>query len=293
MAVQCVWASIDERGMATGGVAGDQSGTEVRKGNWYQFGQNVVMRCTNSTMAAKIAEAAIKTAANNNIGYDQSQRTSFYSAAGRVGWDPSKIEQKCETDCSAAVAVYCRYAGIPLSKDVYSGNLRAALSRTGLFNAYTGTGWTNTDANLQKGDIIIAPGKHVIVAVADAPSAKPAQKPSSSTKKSIDEIAKEVINGKWGNGATRKSKLEAAGYNYQTVQNRVNEILKGSGGGTSYTTKKVIAKAGLNVRKGPGTNYAKIRALPYGTTVKCYASKNGWWKISSTADEWVYGAYVK
>ena len=45
-------------------------------------------------------------------------------------------------------------------------------------------------------------------------------------KKSIAEVAKEVINGKWGNGADRKARLTAAGYNYNEVQAKVNEILK-------------------------------------------------------------------
>ena len=44
--------------------------------------------------------------------------------------------------------------------------------------------------------------------------------------KSIDEIAKEVIQGKWGNGATRATKLTQAGYDPKAVQNRVNQILK-------------------------------------------------------------------
>jgi hypothetical protein len=47
----------------------------------------------------------------------------------------------------------------------------------------------------------------------------------SSGKKSVDAIAKEVIQGKWGNGADRKNRLTKAGYNYNTVQKRVNEIL--------------------------------------------------------------------
>ena len=46
------------------------------------------------------------------------------------------------------------------------------------------------------------------------------------SKKSVDEIAREVIAGKWGNGATRKQKLTAAGYDYSAVQKRVNELLK-------------------------------------------------------------------
>ncbi len=49
-------------------------------------------------------------------------------------------------------------------------------------------------------------------------------KPNTS---SIDAIAKEVIAGKWGNGATRKQMLRAAGYNPAIIQARVNEMLKG------------------------------------------------------------------
>lgn len=44
--------------------------------------------------------------------------------------------------------------------------------------------------------------------------------------KSIDEVAREVLQGKWGNGADRKQRLTAAGYDYAAVQKRVNELLK-------------------------------------------------------------------
>lgn len=49
---------------------------------------------------------------------------------------------------------------------------------------------------------------------------------SSTPSKSIDEVAREVIRGSWGNGSSRKSRLEAAGYNYKEVQARVNALLK-------------------------------------------------------------------
>ncbi|HCU2976128.1 glucosaminidase domain-containing protein [Clostridioides difficile] len=45
-------------------------------------------------------------------------------------------------------------------------------------------------------------------------------------KKSIDELAKEVIRGDWGNGTERKEKLTAAGHDYAAIQKRVNEMLK-------------------------------------------------------------------
>ena len=43
--------------------------------------------------------------------------------------------------------------------------------------------------------------------------------------KSITEIAKEVIRGKWGNGRDRKNRLTQAGYNYNKVQSEVNRLL--------------------------------------------------------------------
>ena len=65
-------------------------------------------------------------------------------------------------------------------------------------------------------------------------SSKPAKptKPTKPTKpskgkKSLDVIAKEVIDGKWGNGAVRKARLKRAGYNYKEVQKRVNKRLNG------------------------------------------------------------------
>lgn len=48
---------------------------------------------------------------------------------------------------------------------------------------------------------------------------------STKPKKSVETIAKEVIEGKWGNGTDRKKKLEAAGYNYTEVQNKVNQLM--------------------------------------------------------------------
>lgn len=48
---------------------------------------------------------------------------------------------------------------------------------------------------------------------------------TTTSKKSIDTIAREVIRGDWGNGAEREKKLKAAGYDYVAVQKRVNELL--------------------------------------------------------------------
>ena len=48
----------------------------------------------------------------------------------------------------------------------------------------------------------------------------------TTAKKSVDAIAREVIQGKWGKGADRKNRLTNAGYDYNAVQKRVNELMK-------------------------------------------------------------------
>ena len=44
-------------------------------------------------------------------------------------------------------------------------------------------------------------------------------------RKTIDQLAREVIQGKWGNGEERKKRLTNAGYDYYGVQRRVNQLI--------------------------------------------------------------------
>ena len=52
------------------------------------------------------------------------------------------------------------------------------------------------------------------------------QESQSNDTKTMDAVAYEVIQGDWGNGEERKERLEAAGYDYDAVQQRVNELLE-------------------------------------------------------------------
>ena len=133
-------------------------------------------------------------------------------------------------------------------------------------------------------------------------------KPSTSGKKTVSEIADEVIAGKWGNGNDRKAKLEAAGYDYDAIQAEVNKQVGGSSGSggssrPSYTVGKTytLQVDAVRVRTGAGTNnaaksYNQLTAnakqnaysngcLKKGTAVTCQAVKNVgndvWIKIPS------------
>lgn len=72
----------------------------------------------------------------------------------------------------------------------------------------------------------------------------------------IEEIAKEVIRGNWGNGADRKNRLTAAGYNYSDVQAAVNSML-----GASSTTKKTTTTTAPTTT-APATSTAAPTATP-------------------------------
>ena len=80
------------------------------------------------------------------------------------------------------------------------------------------------------------------------------------TKKSIEEVAQEVIDGKWGNGATRKAKLKAAGYDAAAVQAKVNELL----GAKPKKTLEQIADEVINGDWGNGAERKKrLKAAGY------------------------------
>lgn len=109
----------------------------------------------------------------------------------------------------------------------------------------------------------------------------------TSDKKSIDELAEEVIAGKWGNNEARKTALEKAGYDYDEVQDRVNEILKEQNNKKSVTE---VAKDVINGDYGNGderkkkleaegydynTVQAKVNQLLGANVTKTYIVKSG------------------
>lgn len=88
-------------------------------------------------------------------------------------------------------------------------------------------------------------------------------------KKTVTAIAKEVINGLWGNGLTRKKRLTSAGYNYDEVQKKVNDLLNQKPRKKSDTTiaKEVIQGKWGNGRdrmkrlRNAGYNYETIQSI--------------------------------
>lgn len=82
-----------------------------------------------------------------------------------------------------------------------------------------------------------------------------------TSSKSVDTLAHEVLEGNWGNGSDRANRLRAAGYDYDAVQNRVNEILSGSSKTKSIDT---IAREVIRGDWGNGQDRVnRLRAAGY------------------------------
>lgn len=90
--------------------------------------------------------------------------------------------------------------------------------------------------------------------IANKVNAQLGQTEPEKPEKPADELAREVIAGKWGNGDARKKALTAAGYDYSAVQARVNAILKGSSSSEpAATTKKIVKGSTVRVNRGART----------------------------------------
>ena len=134
----------------------------------------------------------------------------------------------------------------------YTGNKNGSLTRHNMFAKTTCPGPYLQSRFQELADVVNAK-------LAPAPAPKPA------AKKSNEEVAREVLAGKWGNGADRKNRLTAAGYDYNAVQNAVNQLSKaGKSTGGTPTSITYIVKRGdtlSGIAKKYGTTWQRLARL--------------------------------
>lgn len=166
----------DENNRYSGGKAGDQTGTEWYLRPWYAYPWNYILRWKDKELANLFADLATEAAQNNNIGYDQGQRTTFGVELQKVGWRPSKIKTPCEADCSKGTIDLIRAVGhLKGIKELqncanimsYTGNMMDWFrSAAGKKHFEILTGKYLTDSSLAKrGDINLNTAHHVNITV--------------------------------------------------------------------------------------------------------------------------------
>ena len=208
------------------------------------------------------------TARNNAHGYDQ-----------RYRWG-----EKGDYDCSSAVITAWQTAGVPVKSKgaTYTGNMKAAFLACG-FTDVTGRVNLRTGAGLIRGDVLLNTTHHTAMycgngleveasinekgtAVGGVPGDQTGReflirsyrnfpwncvlRYQEAASITVEEAARGVLAGKYGNGNDRKRAIAALGLDYNTVQRRVNELLRGQ----TATGKKTVDQVAREVLQGKWGN---------------------------------------
>ena len=216
----------------------------IERNNLTQYDKQGGINVMSNTIK-KAVEFAVGIANDPAHGYDQIHR-----------WGSE------DYDCSALVISSWEEAGVPVKTKgaTYTGNMKKVFLENGFEEVIGKVNVANGDG-LAYGDVLLKEGSHVAMFIGNGQIVHASINEKGTVKggkegdqtgkeictrsyynkpwnsvlrykeavvtpvKSINEIAEEVINGKWGSGDNRKERLDAAGYNPEEVQKKVNELL--------------------------------------------------------------------
>lgn len=248
----------DERGKATGGKAGDQTGNEWCIRSWYNRPWDCVLRYPDIEVAKILAELSIEAANNNLVGYDQNERYTYWDHLKASNYRPSQITIACQSDCSAGVIANTKAVGylmnIAALKNInatYTGNMKQGFKNAG-FKVLTDKKYLNGYDYLLPGDIL------------------------------LNEVHHTAVNLGYGKNAGGGSSTPSSSPKTPTLEpaDKLDKTLAGA-----YTVK---ASDGLNLRYGAGGNKALIVNMPNGKKVQCYGYYSEVGK-----EKWLYVQYDK
>lgn len=253
-------------------------------------------------------------------GYKVQTKDAYCATTVSAAWIRAGIAAYTGTECG--VERFVRIAqdkGIWVENDAYvpklgdaivydwddsgTGDCRGSGDHIGIVTKPGSSSFTVTEGNMNGGKVgtrtMAVNGKYIrgyitpnYAAIAKALGGEtiPTENDPDTSGKSVEEIAREVIAGKWGTGAERRARLQAAGYAYSTIQDKVNELLGVSAAQqpstpaqtpskpaapaaakkTAYAEKfdrslsgayLVTARSGLNIRTGATVGFASSTYL--------------------------------
>lgn len=234
----------DENGKYYGGVAGDQTGEEWYVRSWYDAGWIAVFRHPDEAVRALMSTYARAAANNDLVGYDQYQRTTFWTQLAASGYNPANISTACEADCSAGVAAIIKAVGYTLDNDtlkalsinMYTGNQSACLTELG-FVKYTSSAYVDGTSMLIAGDVLMSSGHTTIWVSGDASDdGIMADGTLSGSKLEID--------GQWGPATTRAMQT-ALGTTVDGIVSRQNIDYKEDNPGLLATSWNWVEETGI------------------------------------------------
>lgn len=162
-------ARHDENGKYVKGKAGDQTGKEVAISKWYALPAKwgYVIRAKDRAKRNEMGDIMMMICANDNIGYDQTQRGTLHTQLVKHKYDVTKVD-KCETDCSATVSAVLYMAGYKkIPYNCTTSTLLANINKyyPNEFEIFTDRQHTQSNKYCRKGDIYLSKGHHVEIVV--------------------------------------------------------------------------------------------------------------------------------
>lgn len=138
-------------------------------------------------------------------------------------------------------------------------------SRTAFWNSVR----TNSNGRWGLGNGYTFRGCIVNPAIGDVHYVEPVPTPTPTPSKSNEEIANEVIQGKWGNNPERKQRLTDAGYDYNAIQEIVNNKMASNTPASNSSNDELLTLVkktirgdfgnGADRRKALGSNYDEVQ----------------------------------
>lgn len=192
----------DEKGNYHGGKAGDQTGKEWVLKSWYSRPWKCVLRYKgNDDVNVMISNLAVQAARNNQIGYDQWQRATFWTQLKKADYHPENITTKCESDCSAGVMAIVKATGYRLnikklkdvSPDLVCRQMRSELAKVG-FEVLTDPKYLTSEKYLKAGDILLNDTAHTCIDVGQGKVlVLPSKLNEPATKPKEDPVRKHTV----------------------------------------------------------------------------------------------------
>lgn len=264
---------INELGKASGGRIGDNNGQEYRVQPWYNFGQKYILRYPDSNIRNLIANYAEVMANKNVVGYDQAHRASVWAGLANSSYDPNQMTTLRSGDCSSTTTAIVKAIGYKYGIEAFK-NLSMGITTASMVNAFKDAGFTvlsdakylTSDKSLVKGDIILAPGKHVVVNITDGPGAEAtttdAAKPTvptvpSAISKHKLAFSQDVKDMQWAinqDDPNNPSKLLEDGYCGPDTDERLQHVVVKRGSrGNLVSWVQCRVGAGIDGKAGENT----------------------------------------
>lgn len=199
---------------------------------WFSYPWKCVLRYPNETIRKEISSMARRAANNDNISDDPWHRMTYWTFLQKARYNPSRIKDKCEADCSAGIIANVRGIGnvfnIGAFKNIgasYTGNMRRSFKDAG-FLVLTDKKYLNSDKYLLEGDILLADGQFAATSLSDG-SAVTSDKLMRGVSDAVNPINPKVKQSRRTYYTTRKGDTLTSIAKKYDVSVRKIQILNG------------------------------------------------------------------